>query len=385
MDESTTGHWDTLAQLFASAPECRRIGGNFRHPIHEIITMLFLARLRNVTSSRKTEIWAGENIDELRRHGLELRHGIPSHHTFSRVLAKMPPTVLKALERRWSEDLRARVAGTVVALDGKALRHASTDGVHAPYVVSAWSCDRGFVMGEVKTEEKSNEITALPKLLKMLGREIEGCTVTIDAAGCQKSIARQVVTENGADYIFGLKGNQKNMHDEFLELFDKCRRMYPDRFVEHETVEKNEGRLERRHCVQTDYVDWFADIEKWVGLRSVVLVESERGTAGKGSSSDRRLYASSLPLDAGKALAGIRSHWGVENGLHWTLDVVFGEDDCRARADNAAENRSTLLHLAVGVLGQIGRKTGLSVDGVSFRASCSRSFLFGLVFAKEVA
>jgi len=204
-DESSSGQWSTLAQLFASTPECRRMGGNFRHPIYEIITILFLARLRNITSSRKTAIWANENIDELRRHGLELRHGVPSHHTFSRVFAKMPPSVLKALERRWSQELRKRIAGTVVALDGKALKHASTDGVHIPYVVSAWSCKGGFVMGEVKTDEKSNEITALPNLLKTLGRELEGCTVTIDAAGCQKNIARQIVRENGADYILGLK------------------------------------------------------------------------------------------------------------------------------------------------------------------------------------
>lgn len=383
--ESTSGQWNTLAQLFASTPECRRLGGNFRHPMHEIITILFLARLRNVTSSRKTAIWANENIDELRRHGLELRHGVPSHHTFSRVLAKMPPTVLKALERRWSEELRRRVAGTFVAVDGKALTHASTDGVHVPYVVSAWACEGGFVMGEVKTDVKSNEITALPVLLTTLGRELEGCTVSIDAAGCQKNIARQIVKGNGADYILGLKGNQKNMHGEFLELFDKCRKMYPDRFVEHTTVEKNGGRFEQRHCVQTDYVEWFAEFDQWIGLRSVILVESERSTAKKGAATDRRLYASSLSLDAEKALAGVRAHWGVENGLHWTLDVIFGEDDCRAKADNAAENRSTLLHLAVGVLKQVGKKTGQSVDGVSFKASCSQSFLFDLVFAKEVA
>jgi len=384
-NESSAGHWDTLAQLFASAPECRRLGGNFKYPIHEILTILFLARLRNITSSRKTAIWAGENVDELRRHGLELRHGIPTHHTFSRVLAKMPPTVLKALERKWSEELRTRVAGTVVALDGKALKHASTDGVHIPFVVSAWACEGGFVMGEVKTDEKSNEITALPVLLTTLGREIEGCTVTIDAAGCQKNIARQIVKENGAEYVLGLKGNQKNMHGEFLELFDKCMKMYPDRFVEHTTVEKNGGRFERRHCVQTDYVEWFSECDQWAGLKSVILVESERSTAKKGTATDRRLYASTLPLDAEKALASVRAHWGVENGLHWTLDVILDEDNCRAKADNSAENRSTLLHLAVGVLNQVGKKTGQSVDGVSFRASCSQSFLFNLVFAKEVA
>ena len=253
-----------------------------------------------------------------------------------------------------------------------------------PYIVSAWASGAGFVMGEVKTDEKSNETKAIPKLLELLGDEISGCVVTIDAAGCQREIAETVVEVNHADYVFGLKGNQKNMHDEFQELFDSCQESFPDRFKETVSVEKNAGRLEMRRCIQTNYVEWFADLPKWCGFKSVIMIEEERTTA-KGHSRERRFYASSLPLDVGNALRCVRAHWGVENGLHWTMDVVFKEDDCRARKKNSAENRATFRHLLVGVMRRKGAELGLSVDGTCFKAVCSREFLFELMFGSDIA
>ena len=240
------------------------------------------------------------------------------------------------------------------------------------------------VLGEVKTDEKSNETKAIPKLLELLGDEIAGCVVTIDAAGCQREIAETVVEVNHANYVFGLKGNQKNMHDEFLELFDTCQTSFPQRFKEMTSVEKNGGRLEIRRAVQTDYVEWFADLPKWRGLKSVIMIEEDR-TTGKGSSHERRLYASSLPLDVEKAQRCVRAHWGVENGLHWTMDVLFKEDDCRARKKNSAENRATFRHLLVAVMRRKGAELGLSVDGTCFKAVCSREFLFELVFGTDAA
>lgn len=374
----------TIYELMSETPETRRTSGNFRHSVREVLAIAFLCELCGGHSARKYAAWGRENEGRLRACGLELPHGVPSHHTFSRVLAVLPPTVLKCLERRWSLDLRDLDDGEVVAIDGKALKHASADGVHIPYVVSAWATGAGFVMGEVKTDEKSNETAAIPRLLETLGREIADCVVTIDAAGCQREIAAAVVDGCGADYVLGLKGNQQNMHDEFLELFDTCREAFPGRFGEATKVEKNGGRVERRHCVQTDYVEWFADLSKWRGLRSVIMVESER-TTGKGTTRERRLYASSLPLDAENAQRCVRAHWGVENALHWTMDVVFREDDCRARAKNAAENRATLRHLLVAVTRRKGAELGLGADGVCFKAVCSREFLFELVFGADVA
>ena len=201
----------------------------------------FLAQAGGARSVRQVAVWAKENEGRLRDAGLGLPHGVPSRQCLDRVFRKMPPAILRALERRWSSDLRNLEAGSVLAVDGKALRHASADGVHTPYVVSAWACDRGFVVGERKTAEKSNEITAIPGLLDDIASDIRGRVVTIDAAGCQKNIARKVADACAADYVFGLKGNQKNLHGEFLELFDTCRKACPDRFRAFATTDS--GRM----------------------------------------------------------------------------------------------------------------------------------------------
>ena len=245
---------ENLLRHFEETPECRRTSGNFKHPIKEFLVIAFLAMSSGAKSIRKIVMWGKENEGRLREAGLGLPYGVPSRQSFDRVFRTLPPTIMRALERRWSPDIRKLSAGSVIAVDGKALKHASTDGIHTPYIVSAWATDAGFVLGEVKTAEKSNEITAVPELLTLIANDIGGCVITTDAAGCQKLNARKVV-DCKADYVFGLKGNQKNMHDEFLELFDKCQRQHPNRFATFGTVEKNGGRYERRKCIQTDYVE----------------------------------------------------------------------------------------------------------------------------------
>ena len=294
---------ENLLRHFEETPECRRTSGNFKHPIKEFLVIAFLAMSSGAKSIRKIVMWGKENEGRLREAGLGLPYGVPSRQSFDRVFRTLPPTIMRALERRWSPDIRKLSAGSVIAVDGK------------------------------------------------------------------------------ADYVFGLKGNQKNMHDEFLELFDKCQRQHPNRFATFGTVEKYGGRYERRKCIQTDYVEWFPEIDEWKGLRSVIMVEEDRQTKD-GVSHERRLYASSLPLDAERALRCVRGHWGVENGLHWTLDVIFREDDCRSRAENAAENLAIFRHLVVGVLKQKGKELDLSVGDVVFKGICSREFLFSLVFGK---
>ena len=294
---------ENLLRHFEETPECRRTSGDFKHPIKEFLVIAFLAMSSGAKSIRKIVMWGKENEGRLREAGLGLPYGVPSRQSFDRVFRTLPPTIMRALERRWSPDIRKLSAGSVIAVDGK------------------------------------------------------------------------------ADYVFGLKGNQKNMHDEFLELFDKCQRQHPNRFATFGTVEKNGGRYERRKCIQTDYVEWFPEIDEWKGLRSVIMVEEDRQTKD-GVSHERRLYASSLPLDAERALRCVRGHWGVENGLHWTLDVIFREDDCRSRAENAAENLAIFRHLVVGVLKQKGKELDLSVGDVVFKGICSREFLFSLVFGK---
>ena len=243
--------------------------------------------------------------------------------------------------------------GQVVAIDGKTLRHSFDTAAKksAIHMVSAWATRNQVVLGQVKTEEKSNEITAIPKLLEMLF--LEGCIVTIDAMGCQREIVERIV-EKGADYIISLKGNQEKLHEEVKALFTEARE---ERFetVRHsymETLDDEHGRIEKRRCWVTGQLDAIKEKAKWPSLTSIGMVEAER-TIGGVKSCETRYFISSLPGDDAKKFAGaIRSHWGIENNLHWVLDVAFREDESRVRKDNAPENMAMMRHVALNLLKQ---------------------------------
>jgi predicted transposase YbfD/YdcC len=288
-----------------------------------------------------------------------LRNGIPSHDTFNRVFAALDPKEFLDCFLKWTQSLRQAVPQEIVALDGKALRRALDHDQGVQYIVSAWAEGNGLVLGQLKVADKSNEITAVPQLLRVL--ELAGCIVTLDAMGCQKKIAREIV-EADADYVLALKGNQEKVHEEvrsFLDatLAEKNRARPKGAVVPQEaqslktleTVEKDHGRLETRRYYQSDCLDWFADKEKWEGLKSVGMVESVREVKGK-TTVERRYFLSSLPLGVETFARAVRGHWGVENKLHWVLDVCFREDQSRAREGYAAENLATLRRLAVNLL-----------------------------------
>jgi predicted transposase YbfD/YdcC len=241
----------------------------------------------------------------------------------------------------------------VVSIDGKALRHAFNKGDTIPHIVSAWASKNGLVLGQVKVNDKSNEITAIPELLRAL--ELEGCVVTIDAMGCQKDIAAEIIQAK-ADYVLALKGNHATVHEEFREYFDDAvppradaRTPLPEGMDFHETVDKGHGRIEIRRYWQTTDIGWFEDKKLWRGLRSVGMVESIRELDGE-TSIERRLYLSSLHLDVERFAGAVRSHWGVENSVHWTMDVTFGEDQSRARSQFAAQNLATLRRIVLNLL-----------------------------------
>ena len=288
---------------------------------------------------------------------LELPNGIPSHDTFNRVFAALNPTHFLDCFLRWTQSLRRTVSQEIVALDGKALRRALNRQQGLPYVVSAWAVENGLVLGQLKVAEKSNEITAVPQLLRAL--ELAGCIVTLDAMGCQKKIAKEII-EADADYVLALKGNQETVHEEVKSYLDDAiaRWATPDpqrrgaavsELAFHQTVEKDHGRIETRRYWQSQTLEWFADVPQWEGLRSVGVVEAVREIQGQ-VTQERRYYLSSLALDAVCFARAVRSHWGVENNVHWHMDVSFAEDQSRARTGFAAENLATLRRLALNLL-----------------------------------
>jgi predicted transposase YbfD/YdcC len=299
---------------------------------------------------------AGESFNDMEDFGkakqdwfktfLGLRNGIPSHDTFNRVFAALDPEKFLECFLAWTQSVREAVEQEIVALDGKALRRAMSGPKGIKYIVSAWAEGNGLVLGQRKVDDKSNEITAVPQLLRAL--ELSGCIVTLDAMGCQKNIAREII-EADADYVLALKGNQETVHEEVKTFLDAVAAEKGTQVARCETVEKDHGRIETRRYYQCAALDWFADRHKWEGLKSVGMVEAIR-EIGDHRTVERRYYLSSLPLGVETFARAVRSHWGIENKLHWTMDVSFREDQSRVRTGCAAENLATLRRLALNLL-----------------------------------
>lgn len=314
---------------------------------------------------------------------LELPYGIPSHDTFNRVFRAIKPDAFMDCFIRWTQSLRTTLGPEIVALDGKAQRRACNKKHGIPYVVSAWASSCGLTLGQVKVDEKSNEITAIPKLLRIL--ELAGCIVTIDAMGCQKTIAREII-EADADYVLALKGNQSTTEEEvrdfFAELVPEDPAMGPPPrppLTDYlETFEGDHGRIETRRYWVTNQIDWFADRDQWEGLRSFGIVDSVRELDGS-RSYERRCFLLSLPPDAPTFARACRGHWGVENPLHWTLDVTFREDYCRARCGHAPENLAALRRLALNAIKADKSQPKLSVRSKRLLAAWNRDYLASLL------
>ena len=280
---------------------------------------------------------------------LELPNGIPSDDTFRRVISALQPDEFEVCFQRWTKAV-SNQQGDIIAIDGKTLRrsHDNANGKSAVHIVSAWACENKMVFGQVATDEKSNEITAIPRLLEML--VLDGSVVTIDAMGCQKKIAEKIKESKG-DYIFSLKGNHGTLHDEVKLFLDDA----IAKGGEHDydcATNGGHGRIERRKVWYSENIQWIQDRQQWQGLSSLVAVETQR-TLGDKVSTERRYFISSLSGIGAETIGRmIRSHWGVENKLHWSLDVSFGEDDCRIRKGFGAENVSRLRRIALNLLKQ---------------------------------
>jgi len=272
--------------------------------------------------------------------------GTPSHDHLGDLLATLDAEAFQRCFVAWVASLTG-VATEVIAIDGKTVRR-SKGAKAAIHMVSAFAARQRLVLGQVKVAEKANEIVAIPKLLAML--EIEGAIVTIDAMGCQRAIAQQIVDQK-ADYVLALKGNQTTLHDD-VRLFatEQKARHYADTTIsQHETVDGDHGRIETRAATVIHNVKWLQERHKWPALKSVVIIDSTREIGTK-TERETRFYITSLDLPADKLGPIVRSHWAVENSLHWVMDMVFRDDECRVRTENAPANFTTIKHIATNLL-----------------------------------
>jgi predicted transposase YbfD/YdcC len=326
-----------------------------RSKLHKLIDILVIAICATICGAEgweDFELFGNCKLDWFKSF-LELPHGIPSPDTFRRVFARLDPQQFQTAFLDWVRSITRLTEGQVVAIDGKPLRrsHDRASGKSAVQIVSAWAEENRLVLGQAKVDEKSNEITAIPELLRLLA--ISGCSVTTDAMGCQTEITAAIIQKQ-ADDVLAVKGNQNHLLEDVVGYFDWA---LPDRFNETsyttaETVDGEHGRVEVRRCYATEDIAWLRRKAEWKGIRSIAMIESERSVAGEEPSRERRYYISSLEGDAKQLNRVIRGHWSIENSLHWVLDIAFREDDSRIRKDHGPENMATLRHIALNLLKQ---------------------------------
>ncbi len=320
-----------------------RVVGRSHHKLLDIISIALLALICGAEGWSDMEEFGQARYQWLRTF-LELPCGIPTDDTFRRLFSKLSPQAFEQAFCSWTQALAGALLGKGVCIDGKSLRGSADKAAKKPmlHLVHAWVRDNHLLLAQVQTAAKSNETAAIPQLLQLL--DLAGAVVTIDAAGCQKNIAAQII-EQKADYVLSLRDNHPTFHQEVLDYFESEKNS-PEVF-EHQSTEGDHGRIEVRRVLTTTDVSWFTDKHQWAGLNSLVLVQGERQDQGQ-TKLEARTYISSLPGDDPQALGEwVRGHWSVENHLHWALDVVFREDASCIRKDHAPRNLSLLRKLAL--------------------------------------
>ena len=359
----------SLHQYFGSISD-PRIKRNKRHLLTDIIILTILAVICGAESWDSIELFGKTKIDFLKKI-LKLPNGIPSHDTINRVFSMLNPRRFEQVFAQWTNSLMDKdIEMELIAIDGKTVR-GSKDSYHEKspiHLVNAWANQNQLVLGQYKTDKKSNEITAIPELLDIL--DIKGSIITIDAMGTQTKIAQKIVTGD-AEYILALKDNQKELREEVESTF---RVQTPD--FSNETVDKGHGRFEIRKCDVINNLEFVNGKEKWAKLTSLIRINSERTIKDK-TETESRYYISSLNADAACFNYYIRMHWGVENSLHWTLDMTFREDEQRKRNGKAAQNFALINKIALNLLRK--DKSKGSIKSKRLKAGWDNQFLLDIL------
>ena len=327
-----------------------RVGRNKRHILIDIIVLTVCAVISGAETWEDIEDYGKYKIKWLKRF-IELAHGIPSHDTIRRLFIRLNPDSLQQCFFSWVEAVREQAEGDVVAIDGKTLRR-SGDAASSKmpiHMVSAWAAENALILGQQKTDEHSNEITAIPALLDLL--KVKGCIVTIDAEGCQTAIAEKINKDKKAEYVLAVKGNQPNLLEEVSEFFaDTTEDDVKEEWLQkHKTVDKGHGRIEVREYYQSDEIAALPRVKEFYGAQSIGMVRSKR-IIGQKETTQVRHYISSLPMNVEQFAHAVRSHWSIENNVHWTLDMSFREDDSRMRSGYSAENFAMMRRMALSLM-----------------------------------
>lgn len=354
-------------------------GDNHWHKLEDIMAIVIAASICGAEKWDDIEIF-GQAKEAWLRTFLELKHGIPCSDTYRRVFTRLDPEEFNKRFFDWVAAINPKYKKEIISIDGKTLRSSFDNRRNQSplHMVSAWANKAGLTLGQIKVDEKSNEITAIPELLDQL--DIRDCIITIDAMGTQKKIAEKIV-EKGGEYVLSLKGNQETLHEDVADYFQETKKadLQKSPFDYHKSFEKDHGRIETREYWVTNDIDWLDVDKKWQGLSSIVMAKMQR-TIGDKTSCETQFYISSLRPDAREIGESIRKHWGVENSLHWVLDVAFREDDCRKRRDNSPQNFAILRHITLNLLKQ-EKSCKRSIAGKRLLAGWDHAYLEKILFS----
>ena len=349
-----------------------------KYNLVEVIVMTIVAVTAGAEHWNEIAMYCKSKEDIFRKkYHLILENGVPTDDTFQRIFAIIQPEQLEKCFVNWVKSVNDISENEIVSIDGKIICGSRDDNYSVIHMISAWANKTGIVLGQMRVDEKSNEIPAVPQLLDFI--DVQNCTITSDAMSCQKKTV-QKIREKNCDYAICLKGNQETIYDDVRFYFESAEKE-PEFYAldKTETHDKGHGRIEKRQYFLETKVDWLEDREAWSGLNAVGMVKSARIVNGA-KSIENRYFITSL-TDVTQFAEAVRTHWGIENSLHWCLDVNFDEDRCRVRKDNSGENLAVIRHIALNLYKSY-QVVKLSMKAKRFRCSFDDDFLYNVIFNK---